>query len=63
MSLISSFVTNQLLKALENEFVNHEQEIQDAIIAELALVADNVKNWVEQKLQHKAAQAAQPEQK
>lgn len=50
MSLLSSFVTNQLLKALESEFISHEPDIQNAFANEVQVFASTIMNWANNKL-------------
>ena len=50
MSLLSSFVTTQLMAAIEHEFANHESEIQSAIISELQNFMGLCANWIESKV-------------
>jgi hypothetical protein len=50
MSLLSSFVQNQLLKAIETEFAAHAPDIQEAIVAEVQAFANQALQWVESKL-------------
>lgn len=50
MSLLSSFITNQLLKSLEEEFVAHAPELQDAFLSELSEATKLITNWVEAKI-------------
>jgi hypothetical protein len=56
MSLISSFIQTQLLKALEDQFVAHEGDLKDAFVAEVDAFAKEVLQWVESKVQAKAAE-------
>lgn len=57
MSLISGFIANRLLAALEAELVNHEQDIQEAVIKEVEALVALVGDWVQKKLA-----GAQPKQ-
>jgi hypothetical protein len=50
MSLLSSFISTQLIKALENEFINHSPEIQATIISEIQAFLAEGAAWVESKL-------------
>lgn len=56
MSVLSSFIQNQLLKALEDQFVAHEGDLKDAFVAEVNAFAQDVLKWVESKVQSKPAQ-------
>lgn len=49
MSLISSFIQNQLLKALEAEFAAHSGDIQTAFVAEIEAFANDIMDWVKSK--------------
>lgn len=50
MSLLSSFIRNQLLKGLEDEFVSHEPDIQDVIVEQINSFAAECLEWVNSKL-------------
>lgn len=50
MSLLSSFIQNQLLKALEAEFALHAPEVQAVIVTEVTNFANQALQWVEAKL-------------
>lgn len=50
MSLLSSFIQNQLLKAIESEFSAHAPEMQAVILNEMNLFANQSLAWVESKL-------------
>ncbi len=50
MSLLSTFITNQLLAALETEFVKHEAELQDAFVDEVTDAVNSVVSWVNSKI-------------
>ena len=51
MSLLSSFIQNQLLKAIEAEFVAHESDMQSVIIGEVEAFAGKAMEWVNDKIQ------------
>jgi len=53
MSLLSSFIQNHLIKAIEAEFVTHAPEIQQAIVGEVQAFANEALQWVESKLSPK----------
>ena len=53
MSLISSFISNQLIKALENEFLNHAPDMQDFFIKEVEALGASVMGWVQEKVEGK----------
>lgn len=50
MSLLSSFITNQLIKSLESEFIAHEPELKDAFVNEVSVAVADVVAWVNSKL-------------
>lgn len=50
MSLLSSFIQNQLLKAIEAEFVAHAPDIQQTIVGEVQAFANDALQWVESKI-------------
>lgn len=50
MSLLSSFIRNQLLKGLEDEFVSHLPEVQEKIVEEVGSFVEECSQWVNSKL-------------
>jgi hypothetical protein len=50
MSLLSSFITNQLIKSLEHQFLAHEPELQEAFVNEVAEAVSDVVAWLNSKL-------------
>ncbi len=54
MSLLSSFIRNQLLKAVEAEFADHLPEVQAVVVKEMQDFAAECTQWVEDKLAPKA---------
>jgi len=58
MSLLSSFVTNQLVKALEAEFIAHEPDLKDAFVNEVNNFLSTVSLWVDSKLALKSTSGA-----
>lgn len=50
MSLLSTFVINQLVKELEAEFVAHEPELQQAFVNEVTSAIGSVMAWANEKL-------------
>lgn len=50
MSLLSSFIQNQLVKALEAEFVAHSGDIQAAFVGEVESFATELLSWVKNKV-------------
>lgn len=53
MSLLSTFVTNHVLTLLEQELLNHEADIQAAMLAEVKALADTITGWVNDKIEAK----------
>lgn len=53
MSLLSSFISNQIIKGFEAELLEHEPELQDAFIHEVALAVNVVVDWVNEKIKNK----------
>ncbi len=51
MSLLSSFIQNQLVKALEAEFVAHSADLQTAFVSEVESFATEVLSWVKNKIE------------
>jgi hypothetical protein len=50
MSLLSTFVVNQLVKELEAEFASHEPELQQAFVNEITAAVASVMAWANEKL-------------
>lgn len=50
MSLLSNFIKNNLLKALEDELIDLAPQLQAAAIKELKELGQQVVNWSEKKL-------------
>jgi hypothetical protein len=50
MSLLSSFIQNQLLKALEAEFLTHTPDVQQFLAQEASQLANQMLQWAENKL-------------
>jgi len=50
MSLLSSFIRNQLLKAVEEEFQAHTPEMKAMVINEMQAFAAECTDWVAKKL-------------
>lgn len=54
MSLLSSFIANHLVLALEAEFIKHEPELQATFIEEVKAFTEQVGEWLNNKLAPKA---------
>lgn len=63
MSLLSSFIQNQLIKAIEDEFINHSADMQSVIINEVKNFVELGAAWVESKIKHQQASANQEQPK
>jgi len=50
MSLLSTFITNHLIKSLEVQFTAHEPELQQAFVDEVAAAVNDVVTWVNSKI-------------
>ncbi len=50
MSILSKFISTQLISAIENEFIHHAPEIQAVIISEIKHFLAEGYAWVEKKL-------------
>lgn len=50
MSLLSTFISTQLLKAIEHEFVNHEPEMQAVILNEVQAFVAEAAAWIDNKI-------------
>jgi len=59
MSLLSSFLTKNLLSALESEFMAHEPELQQQLLSEVKIFADEVGNWINEKINASVVDPAQ----
>ena len=51
MSLLSSFVKNQLIPSLESSLESHAPEIQEAMLKELKLFIEHFGEWLKDKLE------------
>ena len=51
MSLLSSFIKNQLVKALEDEFLSHSAELQQAFVNEVEAFAGEILSWIKEKIE------------
>lgn len=52
MSLLSQFVTKHLVNDLEQEFVKHVPDVQQALVKEVEIFAQMLVDWVSSKLSH-----------
>lgn len=50
MSLLSSFIMNNIVKALEEQFLSHVPELQQAFLNEVSALVKVVSDWVESKM-------------
>lgn len=50
MSLLSSFIVNHLVKALEAQFLSHIPEMQEAFLKEVSAFVKAVSDWIESKM-------------
>ncbi len=50
MSLLSTFISTQLINAIEHEFINHSPEIQAVIINEIQNFLAEGNSWLESKI-------------
>jgi hypothetical protein len=55
MSLLSSFVATQFVKALEEQFLSHMPEVQQAFLNEVAALVKIVSDWIESKINMQGA--------
>ncbi len=53
MSLLSNFIVNHVVKALEHQFLSHVPELQKAFLDEVASLVKVVSDWIESKLSGK----------
>lgn len=54
MSLLSSFLSSQLIPALEKAFIEHEPDMQEAFLSEVKALSDQVAIWVDSKIAAKS---------
>jgi hypothetical protein len=50
MSLLSSFIVKNIVKALEAQFISHVPELQQAFLNEVTNVVKVVTDWTESKI-------------
>jgi len=50
MSLLSSFLVNQVVKSLEEQFVSHVPELQQTFLDEVTAFVKVVSDWIESKM-------------
>lgn len=50
MSLLSSFIAGHVVKALEQQFIEHEPEMQEAFLGEVHAFVNVVSGWIHEKL-------------
>ena len=50
MSLLSSFIVSRIVKALEEQFLSHVPELQQAFLNEVSSLVKVVSDWVESKM-------------
>ena len=50
MSLLPSFITNELIKLLESEFISHEPELKNDFVQDVATAVADVVAWVNSKI-------------
>lgn len=61
MSLLSTFVQNQLIQALESEFTAHSADLQAAFISEITAFVEEVMTWIQSKAESKIDTSNQSE--
>ncbi len=49
MSVLSKFITTQLLKDFEREFVSHMPAVQEKLLEELTAFSNLLVDWIESK--------------
>lgn len=50
MSLLSNFLVSSIIKYLENQFLEHEPDLQQAFLREVDEFVKTVAKWIEEKL-------------
>lgn len=53
MSVLSLFLHNHLVPALEKEFISHKPEMQDLLLKEVTALAEQVVAWLDSKIEKK----------
>lgn len=51
MNIIENFLVSDVLKMLEDQFVSHETELQDAFLSEVSLLCQQIAKWLTEKLE------------
>lgn len=52
MSLLSSFLSSHLIPALETALIEHEPDVQAAILGEIEAFSSQIGSWLTSKLSH-----------
>lgn len=50
MSLLSNFIIANIVKSLEQEFISHEPDLQQAFLNEVSVFVQQIAQWLEVKL-------------
>lgn len=50
MSLLSSFIVSRIVQELEEQFVSHMPELQQAFLNEVSTFVNVLSDWVESKM-------------
>lgn len=50
MNIISNFVVSDILKMLEEQFIAHQPELQQAFLSEVSVLAQGIGQWLTTKL-------------
>lgn len=59
MNIISNFLVSDILKMLEEQFVSHETELQEAFLSEVGVLCEKMATW----LTHKISDGVSDEEK
>lgn len=50
MSLLSNFIVTHIVQALEQQFLSHEPDLQQAFLNEVSAFVQEIAQWLEAKL-------------
>jgi hypothetical protein len=50
MNILSKFIVSQLIQKLEEEFISHAPDLQEAFIAEITLASNQIVDWINSKI-------------
>jgi len=50
MNIIPDFLVSDILKMIEEQFVSHDAELQDAFLSEVDVLCQQIGKWLTEKL-------------